>query len=346
MRALARRRARPRVALIGCGAIASGVHLPVLAGMRTAELVVVADPDPAARDRATAVGGVPAVADARAVLERDDIDAVVICAGNAHHAALAIAAAQAGKHLYLEKPIATTAADALAVADAVDRAGVIGAIGFNRRFHPTMQQARELATAGAIGRVMAVQTSFCEPAGELPAWKARRASGGGVLLDLASHHIDLVRWIVGREPVAVQATLASERSEHDSARVRLDLGGGVEAQCMFSFRASRLDVIQIVGETGVLRADRLLPPLRMWTTPAARPGLRSGRPPFDAAAVAWRLRRRVRPGDPSYARALRAFVAAVAGGGRELPGVRDGIASLAAVLAAERSAAEGIAVPL
>jgi predicted dehydrogenase len=115
---------------------------------------------------------------------------------------------------------------------------------------------------------------------------------------------------------------------------------------MFSFRASRLDVIQIVGETGVLRADRLLPPLRLWTTPPARPGLRRGRPPFDAAAAAWRLRRRVRPGDPSYARALRAFVGAVAGGGRELPGVRDGVASLAAVLAAERSAAEGIAVPL
>lgn len=345
MRTGARR--RPRVALIGCGAIASNVHLPVLARMREAELVVVADPDPAARDRATAIGGVPAVADPEAVLARSDIDAVVICVGNAHHASVATAAAEAGKHIYLEKPLATDAEGARAVADAVDRAGVIAAVGFNRRFHPAMQQARALVAAGAIGRVMAVQTAFCEPAGELPGWKARRATGGGVLLDLASHHMDLVRWITGRDPVAVQASLTSDLSEHDSARVRLDLAGGVEAQCVFSFRASRLDVIQIVGETGVLRADRLLPPLRLWTTPRARPGLRQGRPPVDAAALAWRLRRRLRPGDPSYPRALRAFVRSVATGhARDLPGVADGAASLAAVLAAERSAAEGIAVAL
>jgi predicted dehydrogenase len=339
-------RARPRIGLIGCGAIASNVHLPLLAGMREAELVMVADPDPRARDRATAIGGVPAVADARSVLERADIDAVVICTANAQHASMAIAAAQAGKHIYLEKPIATTAEDAAAAVAAVERAGVIAAVGFNRRFHPAMRQARALIAAGAIGRVMEVQTAFCEPAGELPEWKAARASGGGVLLDLGSHHMDLVRWIVGRETVAVQATLASARSEHDSARVRLDLGEGVEAQCVFSFRASRVDVIQVVGETGLLRADRLLPPLKLWTTPGARPGLRRGRAPVDAAALAWRLRRRLRPGDPSYAPALRAWVAALAGRERALPGVRDGAASLAIVLAAERSAAQGIAVGL
>jgi predicted dehydrogenase len=123
--------------------------------------------------------GVPVHERAEDLLGRSDIDAVVICAPTQFHAELAVAAADAGKHFYLEKPIATDAAGARRVVDAAAAAGVIGAIGFNRRLHPLYQQARDLLAAGRIGRVRAVQTALCEPlpAETMPGWRRQRASG-------------------------------------------------------------------------------------------------------------------------------------------------------------------------
>jgi len=173
-----------RIGLIGIGAIASAVHLRVLRWVPGAAVVAGADPSPEARAHARRIAGIESVADAAELLARDDIAAVVICARSDRHAELAIAAAEAGKHLYLEKPIATCAADARRVVDAVARAEIIGAIGFNHRFHPLHQRARKLLLDGAIGAVHAVQTAFCEPTSveSMPDWKRWRATGGGALL--------------------------------------------------------------------------------------------------------------------------------------------------------------------
>src|ERR1019366_3772035 len=94
---------------------------------------------------------------------RDDVDAVVICAPTHLHASLAIAACAAGKHVFLEKPIATTATDSRRLVDAAAESGLTAMVGFNRRLHPMFEQARALMSAGGIGRVRAVQTAFCEP---------------------------------------------------------------------------------------------------------------------------------------------------------------------------------------
>jgi myo-inositol 2-dehydrogenase / D-chiro-inositol 1-dehydrogenase len=190
-----------RIGVLGCGVIAYWAHLRVLRRMPGATLAAAADPDPAARASAMCLTGVPVHERAEDLLGRSDIDAVVICAPTQFHAELAVAAADAGKHFYLEKPIATDAAGARRVVDAAAAAGVIGAIGFNRRLHPLYQQARDLLAAGRIGRVRAVQTALCEPlpAETMPGWRRQRASGGGVLLDLASHHLDLLRWFLRDE---------------------------------------------------------------------------------------------------------------------------------------------------
>lgn len=341
-----RRDAGPlRVGLIGCGAIASAVHLRLLRRMPGAVLVGVADPDAEARGRAQRIGRVPAVADAGELLGRDDLDAVVVCTPSERHAELAVAAAEAGKHVYLEKPLATSASDAAAVAAAVTRAGVLAVVGFNRRFHPLFEQARRLLRAGSVGRVRAVQTSFCEPATVMPDWKRRRASGGGVLLDLASHHFDLVRWLLADEIERVEASLASELSEDDTAWVHLALARGAEVQSFFSFRTGRADVLQLLGDQGVLQVDRYAARLRLSAAQAGRRGSSGGPAAPTPASAAWRLRHLVQPlHDPSYRLALGAFVASLAGQNRELPTVDDGVRSLEAVLAAERSAQAGAPV--
>src|SRR4051812_22376762 len=177
-----------RVGLLGCGTIAYWAHLRSLQRLPGARLTAAADPDAKARDAAKRLANIPVHARADELLARPDIDVVVICVPTPLHAELAIAAAAAGKHFYLEKPIASAADEARRVVEAAGQAGVTAAIGFNRRLHPLYEQARELLWAGRIGRVRAVQTAFCEPTPvhAMPEWKRRRATGGGVLLDLAS----------------------------------------------------------------------------------------------------------------------------------------------------------------
>lgn len=328
--------------LVGCGGIARAVHLPVLRRLRGARLVAVSDPDPEARAHAARTGGVPVLAEAGELLARADVDAVVVCAPTPAHAALAEAVAQAGRHLYLEKPVAASLPEARRAVAAVSAAGVTAVAGFNHRCHPLHGEARRLLRAGAIGRVTAVQSYFGEPAAKLPEWKRDRATGGGVLLDLASHHVDTLRWLLEDEVSEVAAVVSSMQSEADVASLRLRTQGGVEAQLHCSLRSARGDRIALVGDRGVLVLDRYAPwvELLLSRDPEVR-AVRRRRSPAPLRPAGWRLRRIVRPAhEPSYRRSLQAFVDLLRGQPRELATLDDGLRSLAVVIAAERAAAE------
>lgn len=330
-----------RIGLVGCGAIASYAHLRLLAHLPGAALVAVADPAPEARARARRLGRVPVHERADDLLSRDDVDAVVICAPTPVHCELALATAAAGKHFYLEKPIATSAGDARRVVHAAATAGLATAIGFNRRFHPLYQQAREILRAGRIGRVRAVAMAFCEPrpADAMPSWMRRRASGGGALLDLASHHLDSLRWLLDDEVEEIAASIASEESEHDTARVTLTMRGGGEGQGFFSFRTGFADFLEFVGDRGTMRIDRFRPTLQLSVSRARRYGIGRSWIRPSAAVATWRLQRpfrRVR--EVSFRRSLASFVALTQGGPRRVASLEDGLRSLEAVLEAEASA--------
>jgi predicted dehydrogenase len=310
------------------------VHLRVLARSRRVRLVVVADPSPAARERARRIAGVDVTAEAQAAIEREDVAAVVVCAGNDQHAALALAALQAGRHLYLEKPLAVDVAGGERLVAEAERSRVVAAIGFNRRYHPLFARARALVADGAIGKVVAGQAAFCEPlpVDAMPEWKRRVASGGGVLLDLATHHVDLVPWLTGRELLAADARVSSAASEEDSARVRMRLSGDLEVEGFYSFRAARSDYVELIGEAGVLRVDRYDGSLRVWVARGGLHAVHRKRVRPDAATMSWRARRIVRPADePSYRRALRAWTEALVGLERDLPTLRDGLDNLRAL---------------
>ena len=330
-----------RIGLLGCGTIAYWSHLPALRRMRGATLVAAADPDAGARERAGRLARVPVCARADELLGRADVDAVVICAPTRLHAELAVACAEAGKHFYLEKPIATTAEDARRVLEAAAQAGVIGAVGFNRRHHPLHQQARALLRAGRIGRVVAVQTAFCEPTppAVMPAWKRHRSTGGGVLLDLGSHHIDLLRWFLDDEIATVSARIRSDLSEQDTARLELATRRGVEAQSLFSFRTGLADFLEFFGERGTLRVDRHASRLTLRVPRRLGYGVRRAWLAPDAAELGWRLARWTRPSvDPSYRRSLQAFVDHLRARAAAPASLEDGVRSLEVVLGAEATA--------
>ena len=331
-----------RIGLLGCGVIAYWAHLRALGRLRGATLAAAADPDPRARERASRVAHVPIYAGADELLARGDVDAVVICVPTHLHAELAVAAALRGKHFYLEKPIATTAAEAARVIEAAETAGVTGVIGFNRRLHPLYEQARSILATGRIGRVRAVQTAFCEPIplAVMPEWKRRRATGGGVLLDLASHHLDALRWFLDDEVAAASGCLKSDLSEHDTAWLELATRDGVEVQSFFSFRTGRADFLEFIGDRGTLRVDRHVPRLSLRLGRRFGYGVREGWIWPTARLAAWRLQRLIRPSaDPSYRRSLQAFVDVVRGREGATASLEDGVRSLEAVLRVEASEA-------
>ncbi|WP_175407747.1 Gfo/Idh/MocA family protein [Streptomyces sp. TRM64462] len=172
--------------------------LPVRPRLRT-----VSEDVPGRAEAAAAQYGFAGTArDWREVAADPAVRAVSITTPNFLHREIGVAMAEAGKHIWIEKPVGLTTADARAVADAVEKAGVQGAVGFNYRNAPAVETARALIASGELGTVTHVRFRFlsdyaAHPDGALT-WRYERERGGsGVLGDLASHGVDLARHLLG-----------------------------------------------------------------------------------------------------------------------------------------------------
>ncbi|MEU2908419.1 Gfo/Idh/MocA family protein [Streptomyces massasporeus] len=198
------------VAVIGFGWMGR-VHTQAYARVRhhypqlplVPQLVAVAEEVPGRAEEAAAQFGFASTTrDWREVAADPRVRAVSITAPNFLHREIGVAMAEAGKHIWIEKPVGLTAEDAGAVADAVAEAGVQGAVGFNYRNAPAVEAARELIASGEIGTVTHVRVRLfsdyaAHPEGALT-WRYERERGGsGVLGDLASHGVDLARHLLG-----------------------------------------------------------------------------------------------------------------------------------------------------
>ncbi|MFC7843970.1 Gfo/Idh/MocA family protein [Streptomyces sp. NPDC057382] len=198
------------VAVIGFGWMGR-VHTQAYARVRhhypqlplAPELVTVAEEVPGRAEEAAArFGFASTTRDWREVAADPRVRAVSITAPNFLHREIGVAMAEAGKHIWIEKPVGLTAGDARAVADAVAAAGVQGTVGFNYRNAPAVEAARDLIASGELGTVTHVRVRLfsdyaAHPEGALT-WRYERERGGsGVLGDLASHGVDLARFLLG-----------------------------------------------------------------------------------------------------------------------------------------------------
>jgi predicted dehydrogenase len=333
------------VGLIGCGRIARRFHLPILSSLPAARLVALADKDPGALSAAVeAAPGAVGVASIEKLLEVGGLDAVVICLPSHLHPGAAEAAFRASKHVYVEKPLAVTLADAQRLRDAWLASGLVGVVGFNFRFHPLYQRARALVHGGELGRLVAVRSLFTSEPRELPEWKRTRQTGGGALLDLASHHVDLVRYLLEDEVTAVTATVRSGSVGEESATMALQLDSGILAQVLTTHSTAQADRFDILGDVAALHIDRM-GSRRLRIVPARSPASRSERLAAARAAVREGLLGtidRLRPpAEHSFAAALSAFVGAARGAPTTGATMEDGYRSLAIIDAAERAAATG-----
>jgi predicted dehydrogenase len=175
-------------------------HFPEL-GV-TPRLVVASDLSDTRRAHAARIGFERTVTDWRAVLEDPAVDLVSITVPNALHREVAVAAAEAGKHIWVEKPAGRGTADTETVYDAVRRAGVINGVGFCYRFAPAVAHAQALIASGEIGQVTHYRGTFLADYANRPdsaaSWRFFRAdAGSGALGDLMAHVVDLTHFLVG-----------------------------------------------------------------------------------------------------------------------------------------------------
>jgi predicted dehydrogenase len=201
-----------RFGLVGAGAIMRLSHAPVITRSGDARLVGVFDRDPARAAQLAGDFGAPFhTTELAALLDRPDIDAVVVATPNAHHPEAVLAAAAAGKHVLCEKPLAIEIRQARAMVDACARAGVVLQVGFNQRYWNQVRIAKQLLESGFIGPVHAVRSVYSERWNVYPAATRYRydlaQSGGATIIDLTIHRIDLLRHLVG-DFTAVFAELA------------------------------------------------------------------------------------------------------------------------------------------
>ena len=333
-----------RVGLVGCGGVGGAVHLRLLRRMPEVTLVAVADMDPNGRVVAERAG-VSVTADANSLLSRPEIDAIVIAVPPLAHAALATAALESGRHVYLEKPLAASLADGQAILDAWQRPGRparVGMIGFNYRFNPLVRKARLLLEQGAIGRPASARTVFSMVRQPAPAWRYSAEQGGGPLLELASHHVDLVAYLFQQRVVEVVADRQMADSDA-TVSLRLALEDGAEVRSTFSVDGVNDDRIEVAGERGTLTVDRYHGWHVHLTGPrSSRWGDRM-RNTIGALAGSPHLLRKLRSPyhEPSYWFALQHFLDAVRGSHSASPDFADGYRALEVVVAASESLTSG-----
>jgi len=192
-----------QVALVGAGNLAKWEHLPVLKKLPGASLrAIYSAAGVRGKSYALRFGAAYCTTDYDQVLQDPQVNLVLIASRNQQHAAQALSALNAGKHVFVEKPMALTLEECRSLCRAVEASGKQLAVGFNRRFAPYYRELK----ASLVGRAgpAVVQCRINSPGISGSYWMADPSSGGAILGE-ACHFVDLMYWLLGAEPVAVSS---------------------------------------------------------------------------------------------------------------------------------------------
>jgi predicted dehydrogenase len=265
-----------RLGLVGSGWI-SRTYASALRQVREGEAVAVWSRRREHAERFAAEFGLELATD-RVEELIDAVDVVCVNSPNACHAEHAIAAARAGKHVIVEKPLAVRVEEARAMIAACDEASVGLAYAEELVFAPRFVRAREIVESGALGAVRYVTQREAHGGPYSPWFFTRQEAGGGVMMDLACHSIECVRWLLGKPAVrSVDARLHTydpgRTALDDHAIVQLELDGDARALCEASWvlQGGMQSKLEIWGERGTLAVDLLGESgLRLYTQDGAR----------------------------------------------------------------------------
>jgi len=245
-----------RIAIVGAG-LMGHVHAESCCNLRQAEVTWVADADPAAAAALARELGARATTDNSEAIGAPDVDAVIVTVPTPYHRAVVELAAARGKHVFCEKPIAGTVADAEAMVAASDRAGVRFMVGHVVRFYPEYERIGALLREDAVGQVGVVRASRINAhPGQVRGWYADVAQSGGVILDMMIHDLDTLRWYFGEaERVFARGlTYGPSQPVADYALAVVRFENGVIAHLEASWaHTSFRTAIEVSGSLGTLR---------------------------------------------------------------------------------------------
>lgn len=195
-----------RWGVLGAASVARRRVIPAIQTSSNGRVTAIASRDPARAHAFAAELDLPVVhADYQSLLADPEIDAVYIPLPNSEHRQWTIAAAEAGKHILCEKPLALTAGEAEEMVAAARQAGVLLAEAFMYRFHPRVEKLLSLVEEGAIGELRLIRSTFTVGPPAPGNIRLSRALGGGALMDIGSYAVNFARLVTGQEPEAVSA---------------------------------------------------------------------------------------------------------------------------------------------
>lgn len=256
-----------RFGVIGAGGIADRRTIPGMLAAEHAELVAVMEPDPvfaeALRKKHGAAYAFHTVED---ILACDEVDAVYIATPVSLHSSQAMCAADHGKHILLEKPIAMTAKEAEQVVSYCESKGVKIAAGFMMRFGSHIMTMKQMVAEGKIGQVVSGYSQFTLwfPDGSGNWRQDKEKAGGGCLMDMGVHCIDLMEYIIGskvKHVAAMNDTITFRYSVEDTSSVLLQLENGAHCVIQTNFNipdeASKWR-LEFFGTKGRLMGDTVI----------------------------------------------------------------------------------------
>ncbi|WP_067934213.1 Gfo/Idh/MocA family protein [Alicyclobacillus kakegawensis] len=240
-------------------------YADVLKQLPNVRIQAVADTDEERGRKAQAQYGGDFCVDYQRLLQREDIDAVIVCSENARHAEMVLAAAEAGKHVLCEKPIATTVNDAQRMIDACEQHQVTLQIAFPVRFSTPLCRLKQTVEEGRLGRIVAIRgTNHGQNPG---GWFVDPVlSGGGAVMDHTVHVVDIMRWLSESEVREVYAEVDTrfyDIETDDCGLLMLEFENGVFASHDPSWSRPRAyptwgDVtLEVIGTGGVTQVDAL-----------------------------------------------------------------------------------------
>ena len=246
-----------RMAVVGLGHMGLR-HARVIRASPLADLVAVADHDiKRLQERAAMLEALP-YGDYNELLQRDDIQAVVVCTPDKHHLAPCLAAARAGKHLLVEKPLAADLSEATAIIDACREEGVKLMAAHLLRFDPRYLAIKAAILDRTVGEVLHISAHRNSPWTSGP---ARYAIGTSLTLHLAVHDLDLVNWYIGSRPVTIYARNVRRKLAHldtdDAVSAVIAFESGAVANLQYSWvlpptSVTPLDArLELIGEEGM-----------------------------------------------------------------------------------------------
>lgn len=342
--------------IIGSGGIATTAHIPSLVEISDAQVLAIASRSiEKARVAAARIEGATVYADNQQVIDHPGVEAVILAMPPKWHAEWAVKAAQAGKHVFCEKPMARSLAECDAMIAACKEAGVQLMVAEMKRFNPGFRKAKELLDQRVIGDIFLARyhNSYFEPHTREGWWTDVPISGGGEMMNELTHQVNVLRWLLG--PVTEVGCMSNHPqgpTPEDNAAVSLRFESNAISVVTISWMTKSYNLafpaplehawderIELFGTDGSLRIET---PFTYWRTPIEL--LVYTEKDLSAFSKGWNVVRCAPTAD--YVEQLRHFLRCIKGLDIcEVPG-EEGRADLAVVLAAMQAAETGRTVGL